>query len=84
MKRVGDWRPDTTLLGIEAKTKCLCPVNDPLDSMLNDWAMANKGAIIKVPSVMHFLGTCREQEGRKEGNDYIQDQPLGLKRTAIT
>jgi hypothetical protein len=22
--------------------------------------------------------------GRKEGNDYIQDQPLGLKRTAIT
>jgi hypothetical protein len=54
MKRVGDWRPDTALLGIEAQPKCLCPINNQLDCMLHDRARANKGTIIKVPSLMHF------------------------------
>ena len=54
MKRVGDWRPDTALLGIEAQPKCLFPINNQLDCMLHDRARANKGTIIKVPSLMHF------------------------------
>ncbi len=59
MTRVGDWRPDTTCLGIEAQTKCMGQVNDKLDCMLHNQPTVDANAIVDA-----FLGTldgCREQ-----------------------
>ena len=75
MKRVGDGCPDTTLLGIEAQAKCRCPVHDQLDCTLQDRAWANEGAIIEVPSLVHFWALLMDVA--KKGMDSECEQQRG-------